>query len=106
MTRARRIIATLGGAAVGGLAFLIGSTEALPTLEEEAQAAGPDAGPPTFVTQAQQGKVVPPDIDDVEQMCALLMSCPNLPIPPNFIPTDFGGCVKKMADEMTSPGAV
>ena len=37
----------------------------------------------------QRGEVVPPDLDDVEHMCALLTSCDKLPIPPSLIPPDF-----------------
>lgn len=50
--------------------------------------------------------VTPPVVDDVEQMCALLTSCDNLPIPPSLIPKDFTSCVKQMQAEMTSPSAV
>ena len=59
-----------------------------------------------FVTNAQRSLVVPPDVSDVERMCALLTSCEKLPIPPSLIPDDFGSCVKKMADEMTSAAGI
>lgn len=50
--------------------------------------------------------VTPPVIDDVEQMCALLTSCDGLPLPPQFLPHDFAGCVKQMHADMTAPSAV
>ncbi|HEX7663967.1 MAG TPA: hypothetical protein VF407_05645 [Polyangiaceae bacterium] len=50
--------------------------------------------------------VTPPVVDDVEQMCALLTSCDNLPIPPSLLPKDFASCVKQMEADMTSPSAV
>jgi hypothetical protein len=69
-------------------------------------AGGVDAAPVSFVGHAQRGEVIPPDIGDIEHMCALLTSCDKLPIPPSLIPTDFKACVSKMAEEMTSPQAV
>src|SRR5262249_14334003 len=50
--------------------------------------------------------VTPPVVDDVEQMCALLTSCDGLPLPPQFLPHDFAGCVKQMHADMTSASAV
>jgi hypothetical protein len=71
-------------------------------------AGAPDAGggTSTFVTHAQRGEVEPPDLDDVEHMCALLTSCEKLPIPPTLIPPDFQSCVRTMHDEMSSAKAV
>jgi len=108
------------GAAVGaGIGALV-SIAALSSTETVAQGAGPDglvvfgAGPggvdggalSTYVAHAQRGEVVPPDLDDVEHMCALLTTCPNLPIPPSMIPADFQSCVKKFTDEFASPAAI
>jgi hypothetical protein len=50
--------------------------------------------------------VVPPDLGDLEHMCALLTSCDKLPIPPSLVPQDFSACVVKMASELASPSAV
>jgi hypothetical protein len=70
-------------------------------------AASPDAGGlSTFVTNAQRNQVVPPDLGEVERMCALMTSCDRLPIPPSLVPEDFAACVKKMSDEMTSATAI
>ncbi len=108
------------GAAVGvGIGALV-SIAALSSTETVAQGAGPDglvvfgAGPggadggalSTFVAHAQKGEVVPPDLDDVEHMCALLTACSGLPLPPSMIPADFQSCVKKFTDEFASPAAI
>jgi hypothetical protein len=55
---------------------------------------------------AQRGEVLPPDVSDLEHMCALLESCDKLPIPPSLVPPDFATCVQKMAVEMSAPSAV
>jgi hypothetical protein len=100
------------GAAVGtGIGVLVGLVAlTTTTTETPAEAAGPNAADggvmSTYVAHAQRGEVVPPDLDDVEHMCALLTSCDKLPIPPGMVPTDFKDCVKKFTDEMTSPGAI
>ncbi len=100
------------GAAVGaGIGTLL-SIAALSSTETAAEGAGPggaDGGAgalSTYVAHAQRGEVVPPDLDDVEHMCALLTSCDRLPIPPSMIPADFQSCVKKFTDEMASPAAI
>ena len=100
-----------GGLVVGVLIALAcaSSSEALvlaPPIVMAASGAGAsDAGAmSTFVTNAQRSQVVPPDLNDVERMCALLTSCEKLPIPPSLIPDDFASCVKKMSDDMTSRG--
>jgi hypothetical protein len=59
-----------------------------------------------FVARARQGEVAVPTAEEVERMCALLTSCDKVAIPPALFPADFQGCVKRMSDEMTSPGAV
>jgi hypothetical protein len=75
----------------------------------EAVAGGAGNGPAgagPLVARAQRGEVAPPDVDDVEHMCALLTACERLPIPPNLIPPDFPACVKRFAEEMTSAAAI
>lgn len=104
----------VGGLAMGVMVALAcaSSSEAWVGSPPVAAAPGPasmaaDAGTTTnFVTNAQRGLVVPPDLSDVERMCALLTSCDKLPIPPSLIPDDFASCVKKMSDDMTSPTAI
>jgi hypothetical protein len=61
-----------------------------------------DAGTPA----PSNGHVTPPDLDDVEHMCALLTGCSNLPLPTGIVPRDFAGCVRSMMDDLSSPGAV
>jgi len=102
----RRVLAAAGGVGIGVVVAL-----ACPgSSEHVADGAGPaasDAGVlSTFVSHAQRGEVAPPDLDDVEHMCALLTSCDRLPIPPNLVPSDFKDCVKHFAEEMTSFAAV
>jgi hypothetical protein len=63
-----------------------------------------DAAASPLIAAAAQGRVIPPDIQDVEHMCALLTSCDKLPIPP--VASDFAACVRKMTQEMTSPAAL
>ncbi len=93
------------GALVPGRSAPVGAPAQGPLVA--AAAGSGDAGAmSTFVTNAQHGQVVPPDLPDVERMCALLTSCDKLPIPPTMIPDDFATCVKKMSDEMSSPSAV
>jgi hypothetical protein len=97
-------MAAAGAAAIGVLLGLAcaGSSEG-----RADGAGGTDAGAlSTFVTRAQRGEVAPPDLDDVEHMCALLTSCERLPIPPNLIPTDFAACVRHFTNEMTSAAAI
>lgn len=99
------------GAAVGagiGSLLSIAALSSTETVAEGAGPGGPDAGGAlsTYVAHAQKGEVVPPDLDDVEHMCALLTSCEKLPIPPSMIPADFQSCVKKFTDELASPAAI
>jgi hypothetical protein len=79
-----------------------------PSAPSAAASAGtPDAGGlSSFVANAQRSQVVPPGLGDVERMCALLTSCDRLPIPPSLVPEDFGACVKKMSEELSSPTAI
>jgi len=80
------------------------------SAEETADGAGPvgaDGGAlSTFLTRAMRGEYVPPDLDDVEHMCALLTGCDKLPIPPNLIPPDFPACVRRFTEEMTGVGGI
>src|SRR5438067_242661 len=64
-------------ALVGGLA--IGATVLLAALTAGAQSSGlassttsADGGAPSYIVAAGRGLVTPPDVEDVEHMCALL----------------------------------
>jgi hypothetical protein len=99
----------LAALAVGGAVAL--ACAGVAEAPAEAGGAGPGAGADaaavsSFVAHAQRGEVAPPDLDDVEHMCALLTACDRLPIPAQLIPSDFAACVKKMAEDMTSAAAV
>jgi len=102
----RRVVGAAGGMGAGTLVALacMGSGEA---TADGAQPNNPDGGPLIpFVIRAQRGEYVPPDLDEVEHMCALLTGCELLPIPPNLIPTDFPTCVKRFTEEMTEVGGI
>jgi hypothetical protein len=98
------------GAAVGGGVGIVVALACAGSAERAADGAGPgsaDGGAlSSFVTRAQRGEVAPPDLDDVEHMCALLTTCERLPIPPNLVPPDFQACVRRFTEEMTSPAAI
>jgi len=74
-------------------------------------AAAEDAGtrapspPPSSTAPARAADVVPPDLDDVEHMCALLTSCERLPLPSGVVPKDFVGCTRTLYAELASPAA-
>jgi hypothetical protein len=106
----RRAVRAAAGLTLGVVAMLpfASSSEAW-TAAPVVFGAGPgaaDAGVSALVANAQRSQVVPPDIGDLERMCALLTSCDRLPIPPSLIPDDFTSCVKKMGDELTSARAI
>ena len=102
------IVTLLGGGALGVLGVFV-AVAAVATRSGTAQAqqhgAG-DGGVPAYIVAAGQGLVTPPDIEDVEHMCALLTSCPNLPFPASALPSSVPGCVQNMMNELTSPDAV
>lgn len=74
----------------------------------DATPAGPSIPPgtPPSMARALRGELAPPDLDEIEHMCALLTSCPNLPLPPQLIPSDFVACVKKMSEDMTAASGI
>ena len=101
----RRVAGAAGGVGIGIVIALACAGSA----EQTADGAGPstsDGGLATFVTHAMKGEYVPPDLDDVEHMCALLTGCDKLPIPTNYIPPDFPSCVKRYTEELTSVGGI
>ena len=99
-------MATLGGAALGALAIVASLTHTIPSEIAEGEAFAAGDGGSSFAQRARKGELAPPDIDEVEQMCALLTSCDKLPIPPGLVPQDFAGCVRQMAEDMTKPSGV
>ena len=102
----RRVLGAAGGVGIGVMVALACAGSA----EQTADGAGPgtpDGGVlSSFVSRAQRGEVAPPDLDEVEHMCALLISCDRLPIPPGLVPSDFQACVKHFTEEMTSATAI
>ena len=56
------------------------------------------------VALAGQGLVVPPAVEDIEEMCALILGCPDVPlVPPK---RDFSECVNHVQAALSSPDAV
>jgi hypothetical protein len=103
------IVSVLGGGAIA--AFVVLSTlatghsaEAAPPRQQGQQAA--DAGVPVYIAAASQGQVTPPDLEDVEHMCALLTSCDKLPFAASMLPTSVPSCVQSFMNVLTSPEAV
>jgi hypothetical protein len=102
----RRMVGTAGGLVAGTLIAMacVSSAEG---AADGAAPGNPDGGPlTTFVAHALRGEYVPPDVDDVEHMCALLTGCGPLPLPPNLLPADFPSCVKRYTEEMTEVGGI
>ena len=52
------------------------------------------------------GEVRPPVLDDIEQMCALFVSCDGIPVPSGMIPQDYPKCVRAMSEELAKPSGV
>jgi len=70
------------------------SLDASPSAPEAGTSA--PAGPPVSVK--------PVAIADVDLMCALLIGCPDVPVP---VPTrDHGACVREILSTLSSPGAI
>ncbi len=108
----RGVMPAIGALGMGlGVAVAL-ATSASPSIAGGAAAAGsaspaPDAGAlSSIAARAQKSEVAPPELGQVERMCALLTSCDDLPIPPSLVPEDFAGCVKKMTEELSSPTAI
>jgi hypothetical protein len=106
--RARRRVGAAVGVGIGALvALAVAAGGSVEQIARGAPPAAADAGTlSSFVAHAQRGEVEPPDLDDVEHMCALLTSCDRLPIPNGLIPPDFQSCVKKFTDDLSSPAAI
>src|SRR5262249_36254198 len=51
-------------------------------------------------------RVVPPALDDVQHMCALLTGCDRLALPSGIVPRDFAACVRSVYGELASGAAV
>ncbi len=79
---------------------------AAPTASSTGVPSSAGVSPDGGASRAPRGVVTPPAIDDVEQMCALLTSCPDLPIPSSMLPHDFATCVRTMSQSLASPAAV
>ena len=98
----RRMASAVGFAAFIAPLMALGQT---PTTPAPVPATVPAPASP-LIDRGRQGRVVPPAIEDIEQVCALLTSCDRLPIPPAMVPTDFAACVRTIDAQLASPSAV
>ena len=63
-----------------------------------------DGGVAPAIALAGQGLVKPPAVEDIEEMCALLIGCPDVPL---SVPSqDLGECVRALWKELSTPDAV
>jgi hypothetical protein len=75
-------------------------------LGEEAYAAGGAMSQSPFVARARRGQYAPPDMSQVEHLCALIETCSGVPIPSSLVKPDFATCVKDMAADLASADAI
>lgn len=97
---AARLASALGALVVVALA--VGAGPGAAGAAEDAGA----ARKPTAAAATHAPRVVPPDLDDVEHMCALLTGCERLPLPAGLVPRDLAGCVRAVNGELASGAAV
>lgn len=98
------VLASLLG--VAGVAVVVAAPATGVAEERDAGAARPGPPSPAGGPRMPAGHVVPPDIEDVEHMCALLTACDRLPLPPGLVPLDFASCTRALYAELSSPSAV
>lgn len=53
-----------------------------------------------------KANVIPPAIEELEYACGLLLSCGSIALPPSVVPPDFGECVHKLGNELSSATAI
>lgn len=101
----RKLLAVpLGLVFATGLALSISGLWESPADASPAILAATDGGVAASVALAKQGLVVPPAIEDVEEMCALLIGCPDVPL--QAPSQDLGECVRVLWKELAVPDAV
>ena len=102
------IVACIGGIAVGSMVMIVSVTAGAqaPGNGAASSTTSADGGSPSYIIAAGRGLVTPPDIEDVEHMCALLTSCERLPLPSGLVPKDFVSCTKALYAELASSSAV
>lgn len=64
-----------------------------------------DAGAPAGPVAPSGSRVVPPDVDDVEHMCALLLGCDRLPVQV-ALPPSLPACVRAVTSDLASGKAL
>jgi hypothetical protein len=100
----RRAIHPWAGAGIAALLAVPLLAHANPPAPAPAPAPTAPASPIT--DRARQGRVAPPALEDVEQVCALLTSCTDLPIPASMVPGDFAACVRAISGQLASPAGI
>ncbi len=75
---------------------------------DAAEAERIDAGAPEASAPAPDVKpdVTPPAVEELQYACGLLLSCGSLALPPNVVPADFGECVRKLGNDLSSATAI
>jgi hypothetical protein len=94
------------GIASSVLALFIGAPLAASADRPGVPAPATSSNASSITDSARRGHVVPPAIEDVEQVCALLTSCDHLPIPASMVPTDFAACVRSIGAQLASPSGI
>lgn len=97
--------AALGAAVALAVASGAGPSSAAPAEEAAGAPTGAASSGPSWPQAVAAGKVTPPDLDDVEHMCALLLGCDRLPISAT-LPKDFPTCVRTFTEELSSGKAL
>jgi hypothetical protein len=88
-----------GGLVAHGIALAGGSPLLAPRVLSAV-----DGGIAPAISLAGKGVVQPPAIEDIEEMCALLIGCPDVPL---SVPSqDLGECVKMLWSQLAHPDAV
>lgn len=101
----RNILAGLLGLLLaGGLALHGAGLAGARGLTPAPVLAAVEGGITPAITLAGQGLVLPPSIEDIEEMCALLLGCPDVPL--TAPKQDFGECVQYFWSSLSSPEAI
>ena len=92
------------GLAVHGLGLLGGEAYGAPLVGGARTLGAMDGGVAPAIGLAGQGLVKPPAVEDIEEMCALLIGCPDVPL---SVPSqDLGECVRTLWKDLSLPEAV
>ena len=94
----------VGGLGAHALGLLGAEANATPALLGPRLLGADKSGVAPSIALAAQGLVNPPAVEDVEEMCALLLGCSDVPL---AVPgQDLGECVRTLWRELSVPDAV